>query len=205
MQLALAAARWSDEDTAYLISGVIIDRGQQRELYPHFDAFLASTHAVPFIIRCCFGHDGHRALRDWFDGLTADERERRDAFSRAFSNDFGAFLARPLSGSRNTSQHRRGYATDIVARYSNRFGVTYVGDPTKPIPISETIVGGPGGPMFARERPVELRADHFSIDGRPLLEICQERLNAAQTLAGTARTLVGQVHGTRQLTQPPDT
>ena len=199
----LGPADWTDDQTVQLNSGAIVDRGQQPTLYPHFDAFLGAVHAIPDVIQCCFGRDKFGDLRLWFKALSPGEQARRKEFSRRLKPLLYAFRALPLSGTRNTTVHRLGYPP-VASRHTGRFGVVHEGTPTRHIPTAETSPHVPPLPMMASATPIELRAEDFTIDGRPLLTVCTEYLEEAAGLIAAARSIEAAVHGASPLTSPPD-
>ncbi len=205
MDRILGPANWSRDEIAQLASGAIVDRGQQRALYPHFDAFLAATHAIPSIIQTCFGHDDYKKLRSWWDGLSADERARRKQFEQRFVTAAAPFHAMPLSTARHLSVHRRGYP-DVSVRCSGHYGIVYVGGPTQHVPTAEAPPPiNPQMPVMGHAVPLELRPDDVTIDGgKPLLTVCHEYFEAAGLLIQKAREIAQQVHGSAVVTPPPD-
>src|SRR5579871_2018460 len=170
MHDALAPPAWNDNDILCRIHGSVVDRRQQLNLYAHFDAFLSAAHAIPGVIQCCFGHDESRKMRKWFAGLPADEQRRRNKYRSLLERHINAFAALPLSSARNTSVHRRGYP-EAEARVFGRFGVTFMGTPAHPVPVSYAAVPtGPPGPM-PQEIQIDLRGGDVTVGGRPILEV----------------------------------
>jgi hypothetical protein len=165
-------------------------------------AFLSATRSVPELIRCCFGADNHPTISQWFTNLDEDEKNRRRAFEREFKADLTAFRNLPLSTARHISEHRTG-APPVSVTVTGRFGVTYQGGPTKPIPMTETQKLPDEYAFLEKRTLVRPMWTDFEIDGRPLFETCREYLGSAQALAAKARTLAQQVHGERKLTPPP--
>ena len=203
MQRALEPPEMTGDDAAIIASGAMVDTGWQRSIYPHFDAFLAAARSIPEIIQCCFGTDRDYRMLRWVQQLPAEERARRRAFRHQFTG-YRTFRDLPLSRTRHTSQHRRGYA-DVKLTISGRFGVTYIGGPAKPIPLSETpYVDNPQLPLMPRASAIEPHYQDFQIDGRPLFTECHEYLGQAQILINDARALADKIHGANMLTAPPD-
>jgi hypothetical protein len=196
------------EQTAFNVarqaSGVIIDTGWQRSFYAYLDAFLSATRSVPEIIQCCFGVDrANREMKDWFDALPADERDRRDEFKKKFEPLYRGFRALRLSTVRHISEHRTGVAPATVT-ISGLFGMPYTGSATERVPISETRqIDDPALALLAKPYPIQPRWDDFYIEGQPLFPACQDYLDGARTLMNDARRISGQVHGTKSLTPPP--
>jgi hypothetical protein len=137
--------------------------------------------------------------------LSADEQDRRIRFSQQFKASRSTFSDLPLTKTRNTAVHRRGYAPYEV-RIAGRFGVTHVGGPTSPVPVAETptITDPAYPPAMARSSRIEPHFSDFTIDGQPLFECCHQYLSAANALIAKGRTIAATVHGTNALTQPPD-
>ena len=102
------------------------------------DAFLSAARSVPELIQCCFGVDDHpKKMRDWVEALDPDEQKRRREFRNKFKADYDAFRALPLGTARHISEHRTG-VLPVTVTVTGRFGLTYSGGPTNPIPTSET-------------------------------------------------------------------
>jgi hypothetical protein len=188
-------------------AGAIIDTGWQRSFYAHFDAFLSTARSVPEIIQCCFGEDrANRAnpvMREWWNKLPAEERERRKEFRKQFTSDYDSFRALRLSTARHISEHRIGYAS-VTVTISGLFGVIYDGGPVRRVPLSETRdIADPQLAVLAKPVPLQPQWDDFTIDGQKLFPACQDYLARAQALVVEARRHVLQVHGTDTLTPPP--
>jgi hypothetical protein len=178
-------------------AGAIIDIGWQRSIYAHLDAFLSVTRSIAEIIQCCFGVDlANPEMRDWYSKLTHDERNQREEFRRQFEPYYKSFRALPLSKVRHIVEHRTGVAPATVT-ISGMFGVTHIGSPGVPVPISESRT------LLAKPHPVRPTWDDFEIDGQPLFRTCQEYLGRAQGLVDEARRIALQVHGTNTLSPPP--
>lgn len=204
MQQVLGPADWTQADIAQLSSGLIVDRAQQRSLFPHFDAFLAAAHAIPFLIQCSFGYDDYGKIKSWFKTLPPDEGNRRKEFRRRLKPLLDAFLLRPLSNARNVSFHRSGHA-DVVVRCSGRYGIEYVGSPTEPLPAAEyPVIRNPQQPVMAHAVPLEIRPGDVTVDGKPMLDVCQEHLDEAGKLIAKSRVIAALAHGNAAITPPPD-
>jgi len=76
-------------------------------------------------------------MRDWFEALDPDEQKRRREFRNKFKADYDAFRALPPGTARHISEHRTG-VLPVTVTVTGRFGLTYSGGPTNPIPTSET-------------------------------------------------------------------
>ena len=140
-------------------------------------------------------------MRDWFNALDREERERRHDFEAKFKADYVAFCELPLGAARHISEHRTGFPP-MTATVSRRFGIIYHGDPIKPIPISETRELPPEYARLEKPTAVEPSWRDFHIDGKPLFEACREYFDRAQALAVQARALAEKVHGANKLTWP---
>ena len=179
----------------------VVDTGWQRSLWPHFDAFLSTARSIPEIIRCCFGEDPH--MSTWLKTLDSSEQTRRKNFSKQFATDYQSFCKLPLSKARNISVHRKGFAP-VEVTISGQFGVTYVGDPTTPLPPSETRpINDPDLAWLPKPVPVLPKWDDFTIEGQPLFPTCLDYLQSADTLIQQARSISSKIHGTKNLTSPP--
>jgi len=198
------------ETTAYTVvlesSGALIGGNWHRAFYAHLDAFLSSSRSVPELIRCCFGVDDRlRKMKDWFDALHPDEQKRRREFGHKFKSEYEAFLALPLGTARHISEHRTG-VLPVTVTVTGRFGLTYFGSPTKPIPMSEMRELPPESnmpPGMAKPIPLRPMWMDFDIDGKPLFETCRDYLDRARAVVDQARALAQEVHGATKLTQPP--
>ncbi len=185
-----------------LEASAIIDTGWQRSFYAHLDSFLSAARSVAEIIKCCFGVDKHPKMKDWFDELSADERDRRREFRKLFQTHYKGFHQLPLDEARHISEHRAGYAP-VTVKISGRFGVTYTGGPATRVPISETRLDS--GDLAWMDKPLAVRPkwDDFDIGPQGLCPACQDYLDGAQDLMNEARRISGEVHGTNSLTPPP--
>jgi hypothetical protein len=198
------------ETTAYTVvlesSGALIGGNWHRAFYAHLDAFLSSSRSVPELIRCCFGVDDRpRQMRDWFDELHPDEQKRRREFGQKFKSEYETFRALPLGTARHISEHRTG-VLPVTVTVTGRFGLTYIGGPTKPIPTSEVRelpLESNMPPGIVKPIPVRPMWTDFDIDGKPLFETCRDYLDRARALVGQARALAEKVHGGSQLSSPP--
>lgn len=193
------------ERTAYDVGYIATaDAGPQRAMFTYFDAFLSAARSIPEIIQCCFGHDLNSHMRLWFDGLELDEQKRRDDFRNQWT-DYATFRNLRLSNTRHTIEHRRGYASDLEAKVTGRFGVVYVGGPAKPILATEMPpIDNPQLPLMVGLTPVEPRPDQFTINGEPLFDVCRAYLDAAQKVVTDSRAISNRVHGGYGVTPPPD-
>jgi len=188
---------WS---VAVQASGAIIDTGWQRSFYAHFDAFLSTTRSVAEIIKCCFGVDDHRAVKEWLEDLPPEEQDRRREFSKEFQSHYELFCKRPLCAARRVSEHRTGYA-QVKVTIEGMFG-TYIGGPVTVVPISETRQHI-DPPLGAMPLPVQPNWADFDIEGKSLFPACQDHLNSAGALIAEARRIAEKVHGSCSLTHPP--
>ena len=190
------------ETTAYTVvlesSGALIGGNWHRAFYAHLDAFLSSSRSVPELIRCCFGVDDRpRKMKDWFDALRPDEQKRRREFGQKFKSEYEAFRALPLGTARHISEHRTG-VLPVAVTVTGRFGLTYIGGPTKPIPTSEMRelpLESNIPPGIVRPIPVRPMWTDFEIDGKPLFETCRDYLDRARVLVDQARALAEKAHG----------
>jgi hypothetical protein len=182
-------------------AGAIVDTGWQRSLYAHFDAFLSATRSLAEIVKCCFGFDDHRTMKDWFDLLPAEEKDRRRQFWKQFQVHYARFCGSPLGAARRVSEHRIGYPP-VTVTISGMFGVTYTGGPASRVPISETRQHIEP-PFMSRPIPVRPNWADFDIEGQNLFRACEDHLNSASALMTEARRIAEQVHGTHSLTHPP--
>lgn len=192
-------------NVALIVSGAIIDTGWQRSFYANLDAFLVMTRSIAEIIEFCFGRD-RLVKRDVFEALDTDEQSRRLQFSDEFKDHRSDFQQHPLSKQRNISFHRTGYA-DVEVKIAGRFGIDYIGGPTKVVPISESRpledIGNDAAKMFAATRPPSPVHPHwsdFTIDGKALFEECRAYLMKASGLVSEAQEIARRVHGDKMLT-----
>jgi hypothetical protein len=190
---AIAAAIESD--------GGVVAHDWQRPFYAHLDAFLSAARSIPELIRCCFGFDPDKRMKNWFMGLEADERKRRERFSERFATNYRAFRELPLGTARHDSEHRKGYPPASVTAIG-LLGVTYKGDPITRIPASETpSLPGEHG-FLARPLRIQPLWSDFQIAGEPLFETCQTYLAQSRALIEKARVIAGEVHGESTLSPP---
>lgn len=79
-QMGIASAVGADFDEYRLPRCAQTNYGTrwQRSFYTHLDAFLAMGRSIPEIINCCFGADLSLAMKSWFNGLDASEKNRRE-------------------------------------------------------------------------------------------------------------------------------
>lgn len=205
MEQSLEPPERTATNVALQAAGAILGTGWQRSFYAHLDAFLSAARSVPEIVQCCFGVDeGHPDMRSWVAKLPANEKKRRQKFKQQFKPAYDSFRALRLGTLRHISEHRTGVAPAKVT-VSGLFGVTYIGSPVDPIPISETRhINHPD--LSWMDRPIPLRQpnwDDFELEGQPLFPACQEYLNGARTLVDTGRHISDVVHGTMSLSAPP--
>ncbi|MFZ0840906.1 MAG: hypothetical protein WAM77_25880, partial [Xanthobacteraceae bacterium] len=142
-----------------------------QSIYAYLDAFLGITRSVPEVVNCCFGHDTSPKMATWFDKLPPEEQTRRRNFSNQFRADRQRFLDHALSNERNVSLHRTGIPSVVVA-HTGFFGVTYVGGPSNPIPLTETRPLPEGDPHAWVAKPIQVTPSwkDFTIDGKPLFD-----------------------------------
>jgi hypothetical protein len=198
METSLAPRERTRLSTEY---GVTMHAGPQHSMFAHFDAFLSAARSIPEIIQCCFGDD--RYMRKWLETLPLDERSRRSAFRDEFTG-YGKFRAIPLSQTRHTSEHRRGYAS-VEVKITARFGVVHIGGPAKPILAAKMPpIDNPPLPLKVQATPVEPRHGDFTIEGQPLFDVCRHYLEQAQQLINGGRVIADRIHGGKPLTLPPD-
>ena len=188
-------------------SGAIIDTGWQRNIYAHLDAFLSATWSIPAIIQCCFGVDPftrrNQQMKVWWDTLAQNEKDRRHLFNDRFKPLHNNFRALPLGPVRHTIEHRSGVAPAAVT-IIGLYGVTHVGGPGDPVPLTETReIDDPNLQHLAKPHAIHPMWNDFYIDGQPLFPTCQDYLNSAQALVTDARAIAEQVHGTSTVTAPP--
>jgi hypothetical protein len=184
-------------------SDALVGGNWHRAFYAHLDAFLSMARSVPELIRCCFGmDDSAKKMREWFDTLDHDEQKHRREFGDRFKADYDAFRALPLGTARHISEHRTGFAP-VTVTVTGRFGLTYSGNPAKPIPISESREMPPELGWMQKHMPVRPMWTDFKIDGESLFAVCDDYLRRARALVGDARILAEKVHGNRKLTCPP--
>jgi hypothetical protein len=185
-------------------SGATVGGNWHEAFYAHLDAFLSIARSVPELIRCCFGVDDGppREMKNWFKDLDLAEQNRRLKFQDKFKVNYDAFRALALGRARHISEHRTG-VPPVIVTVTGRFGVTYTGGPTSPIPISEAKEMPPGFGWMERHDPLRPTWENFDIDGKPLFQTCREYLESAQALVARARALAQEVHGDLKLTPPP--
>jgi hypothetical protein len=189
-------------------SGAIIDTGWQRKIYAHLDAFLSATWSVPAIIQCCFGADPftqrqNHQMKDWFDQLSQDEKDRRQLFNDRFKLLYDNFRKLSLAPIRHTIEHRTGVAPASVA-ITSMYGVTHIGGPGKPVPATEMRqIDDPNLAHLAKPHVIRPMWNDFYIDGQSLFPTCQNFLAQVGTIVNDARVIAQQVHGTKTLSSPP--
>ena len=149
-------------------SGAIIDNRWQLYIYAHLDAFLSATWSIPAIIQCCFGIDPFtrripHQMNDWWNTLSQNEKDRRQLFDDRFKQLHCKFRALPLGPVRHTIEHRSGVAPAAVT-ITGLYGVTYVGGPGDPVPLTETRqIDDPNLQHLAKPRAIHPRWNDFYI------------------------------------------
>ena len=133
-----------------------------------------------------------------------DEQDRRHEFRKQFDTHYRDFRALRLVTARHISEHRTGVAP-VTVTITGRFGVTYIGSPTEPVPGSETReIDDPALAFLGKPIPIRRPTwDDFDIEGQPLFPACQDYINSAGTLMDEARRIALQVHGDNSLSSPP--
>jgi hypothetical protein len=182
-------------------SGAIVGNLWEQSFYPRLDAFLAMARSVPEVIESCFGADRVLMKTWWWNTLTSDEKKRRRRFSRQFRRKCKAFRRHALSKARNISFHRDGYVS-VEVRITGLFGVEYIGNPVRSVPIAERHPNNPGPPFRQIALPIRPMWSDFTIDGKPLFSECQAYLQLAIDLRAKADAICQQVHGNDTLTRP---
>lgn len=141
MQRAIEPPPRTQTQVAHLAAGAVLGKDRHRPFMAHLDAFLASTRSVPEVINCCFGHDSSKAMKEWFNRLSSEEKTRRKRFFQRLKPDLSRFKDLPLTGARNVSFHRQGYPDVVITAYSlfqRRDGQPkYTGNPVQPLPSLE--------------------------------------------------------------------
>jgi hypothetical protein len=99
-------------------------------------------------------------------------------------------------------RHRTGFAP-VSVTINGRFGVTYVGSPIRPVPITEPMPPPDEYGWVAPSKPVGATWEDFKIDRLPLFETCQTYVERACSLIKQARALADEIHGVKPLTSPP--
>jgi len=197
MQSAIEPPEQTAVTVALQSSGAIVGGLWQQAFWAYFDAFLATTRSIPWIIDHCFGIDPARR----YNGPKA-EGKRRKKFSKLLKQDFINFSKEALTNARNISFHRTGYPSAEV-KITSYFGVVYIGSPTEAVPIAVSPTNHPGPPFRPINLPLQPRWSDFTIDGKPLFEECQAYLKSAGDLYAKARDICQQVHGNESLSTPP--
>jgi hypothetical protein len=104
-----------------------------------------------------------------------------------------------LSAKRGTS----GYPPVKVA-ITGMFGVTYIGGPTQPVPMTEARqIDNPELAWLSKPVPLRARWNAFEIDGQPLFPACEDYLKNTSEVIAKAREISDRVHGSNSLTPPP--
>ena len=63
-------------------TGAIVVKRWEEPFYAHVESFLSRARSVPDVIESCFGHDKASVVQGWFNARSADEKTRRDEFSK---------------------------------------------------------------------------------------------------------------------------
>jgi hypothetical protein len=198
-------------NVALMAAGAVLDTRWQDRFYTSVSTFLAKARSVPSIIEACFGKDsGIRhipPMMDWWGGLTADERRRREEFSDQFRADNKAFRDHDLTKERDACEHRRGFA-NVEGEVVGFFGTKHIARPDLRIPPSECRELGPNeAPALAfllRPRPIDPpRWDKWTICGKPLFEASRAYLQLASEIRGRAQVICDSVHSGKHLSTPP--
>jgi hypothetical protein len=194
-------------------TGVTVSHPWQERFYPHLDAFLMATNAIPDIITWWCGFSNHRAMKSWFNTIGHSEQKRRRDFQRKFKRHSKRFSKLPLRTARNLTVHSRG-TPPVDIELMGRWGVRYRGGPIEHLPASEVQITNAGSdPALlwkATEPPLPLKPtwQDFNLRTRqgdkPLLSEVQRYLNEAEKLLAEARSIFRQVHGSDPLTAPPE-
>lgn len=176
MQRALDPPEQSEADVAFKASGAIDERWHDA-FYSRWINFRAAARGVPETIQRCFGADIiNPAMKDWFHDLPAEERDRRNEFTRQFKDAYTAFSALPLSTT------------------AGNIGVRPTGHPPM-------MVRGQIDPAYAGTNWPKW--DDLEIDGQPLPPACKEYLESARILVSQARAISEQVHQGFTVSTPP--
>jgi hypothetical protein len=193
--------------------GAISSHPWQERFYPHLDAFLMATNAIPDIITSWCGFSNHPATKSWLRTIGNPERTRRTDFQKRFRRQSKRFSELPLRTARNLTVHSRG-TPPVDIELMGRWGIRYRGGPTELLPASEvqSINAGsdPGFQWAATEPalPLKPRWGDFNLRTRqgdkPLVSEVQRYLEEAEKLLAEARNIFQQVHGSDPLTEPPD-
>ena len=174
-------------------------------VYAHVESFLSRARSVPDVIESCFGHDKAPVVQGWFNARSADEKTRRDEFSKQFKADRDRFRDHNLTKMRDVTLHRRGFAP-IEGVVIGPTGKPYPASPIMSVPIAESPSVGDDAPLWARTQPaipVWPSGDEFTIDGKPLFPELQAYLQLAHQLRDKARDICQRVHDGKHLTPPP--
>jgi hypothetical protein len=191
-------------------AGAITDTGWQRSIYPYFDAFLSTARSIPEVIQCCFGMDAatsrNHEMKNWFDHqLSSDERDRRHQFKQQFADDYRGFRSLRMSKVRHNIEHRTGVGPATVT-IKGAFGDTHKGSPIQQVPLFETrqMDNPTEALLLAKPHPIQPRWSDFEFEGKSLFPECREHLDAANALVEKARKIADAVHGTKQVSIPPN-
>ena len=194
-------------------TGAILSHPWQERFYPHLDAFLIATNAIPDIITSWCGSSNHPAMKSWLSTIGHSERKRRTDFQTRFKRHIKRFSKLPLRTARNLTVHSHG-TPPVNVELMGRWGIRYRGGPTEPLPASEVHnvnassdptrlweATQPPLPLKPKWRDFHLRTKHGD---EPLLSEVQRYLEKAEKLLTEARNIFQQVHGNAPLTAPPD-
>lgn len=212
-QMGIASAVGADFDEYRLPRCAQTNYGTrwQRSFYAHLDAFLAMGRGISEIISCRFGADLSLAMKSWFNGLDAAEKNRRRMFSKQFQADHNAFAKLPLTNARNITFHRTGFA-NVTVTISGHFGVTYTGSPVRPVPSTETRRS-----LLLMIRPIQqfcgnAYSRRFLLNpngrtSRSAANLCfpsaKHTCNTRRTSRSAPAAFARRVHGSDTLTAPP--
>jgi hypothetical protein len=96
--------------------------------------------------------------------------------------------------------------SESMRRVKERRVVTAYGGLAKPILAAELppMKNPPPLHLMARPTTVEPRYHDFTIDDKPLFDVCRDYWEQAGQLIKKARTIADQIHGGHLLTPPPD-
>jgi hypothetical protein len=136
MQRSLRPPERTRSTAALEAAGARVDTRWQDSFWPAVNNFLGKVRSVPWIIEACFGKDVvKQEMKHWFNGLTADEQQRRESFSKEF--DHKVFRDHYLTNGRDIAVHRLG-SPDVKVEVVGPFGQTHTATPSTRIPMAET-------------------------------------------------------------------
>lgn len=199
--------------------GTIISHQWHEEFNAALNAFLSTARSIPDVIENQFGYDNHtKQKKAWLNALPQDEQTRRSAFSNEFLKKQAPFLKLPLNAERNEVHHGSGIAHWEV-RVQGRWGLTYTGGPTNPLPNTETRPVPQGEDpalsclMAASAiQPLEpMHTDFFwvipqpngNVVSVPLFPECRGFLESAEALSAEAERLFKGIHDGHSFTPAP--